>query len=144
MASVIALEETTLTRKLQIIDELCAGLHYAHRTGIIHRDIKPANIMVDVEGTVKILDFGLARGTAAGLTQSGTILGTLNYMSPEQLVDRGVDHRTDIFAVGAVFYALSSGRKAFPGEALNRASSIRLSMRGLHRLSGCAPISIPT
>ena len=120
LASVIALEETALTRKLQIIDEVCAGLHYAHRTGIVHRDVKPANIMVDTEGTVKILDFGLAQGTAAGLTQSGTILGTLNYMSPEQLLGSGVDHRTDIFAVGAVFYELLSGRRAFPGEALNR------------------------
>ena len=120
LASVIAYEETSLPRKLQIIDELCAGLHHAHRAGIVHRDIKPANIMVDVEGTVKILDFGIARGAAAGLTQSEAILGTLRYMSPEQLANKNVDHRTDIYAMGAVFYELLSGRKAYPGEALSR------------------------
>jgi serine/threonine protein kinase len=120
LANVIARKETSLARTLQITDELCAGLHYAHQTGIVHRDIKPANIMVDSAGTVKILDFGIARGPAAGLTQTGMILGTLNYMSPEQLQNRSIDHRTDIFAVGAVLYELLSGRQAFPGDTLAR------------------------
>jgi hypothetical protein len=123
LATVIAEEETSLTRKLQIVDEVCAGLHYAHRTGIVHRDIKPGNIIVDTEGTVKILDFGIAIGSAAGLTQSGVIMGSLNYMSPEQLSNTSVDHRTDIFALGAVFYELLSGRQAFaggtPGQVVN-------------------------
>ena len=118
--NIIAHEETSLIRKLQIIDELCDGLYYAHRAGVVHRDIKPANIMVDTEGTVKILDFGIARGAAAGLTQAGAMPGTPNYMSPEQLTNRSVDHRADIFAVGAVFYELLSGKQAFPGETLSQ------------------------
>src|ERR1700683_472962 len=103
-----------------LMDGLCAGLHYAHRAGIIHRDIKPVNVMVDTEGIVKILDFGIARAAALSLTQSGTqpgtVLGTLNYMSPEQLAGKAIDQRTDIFAVGAVFYELLAGRQAFPGD----------------------------
>jgi predicted Ser/Thr protein kinase len=110
----------TLTDRLGWIDGICAGLHYAHRAGIIHRDIKPANVMVDGDGGVKILDFGIARGATSGVThaatQAGTILGTLNYMSPEQLSGRPVDHRTDIFSAGAVFYELFTGRMAFPGD----------------------------
>jgi tRNA A-37 threonylcarbamoyl transferase component Bud32 len=110
----------TLLDRLTWIDGVCAGLSYAHRAGIIHRDIKPANIMIDGDGAVKILDFGIARGTSSGsthtATQAGTILGTLNYMSPEQLSGRTVDHRTDIFSAGAVFYEVFAGRMAFPGD----------------------------
>src|SRR4029079_19538240 len=109
-----------LLRKLRLIDGLCAGLHYAHRAGVIHRDIKPANVMVTPDETVKILDFGIARAPTGGATlagtASGTVLGTLNYMSPEQLSGQKVDHRTDIFSVGAVFYELLTGRMAFPGD----------------------------
>lgn len=124
LGTIIAHEEMPLTRKLQIMDELCDGLHYAHRAGIVHRDIKPANIMVDTEGTVKILDFGIARGSAAGLTQAGVMPGTPNYMSPEQLTNRSVDHRADIFAVGAVFYELLSGKQAFPGDTLSQVVNV--------------------
>jgi serine/threonine-protein kinase len=90
-----------LVRKLRWLEDLCAGLHYAHRAGIIHRDIKPANVMVDAEGAVKILDFGIARVDAGGLTQ-GNIVGTLNYMAPEQMEGQPIDARADIFAVGAL------------------------------------------
>ena len=110
----------SLLDRLGWVDGVCAGLSYAHRAGIIHRDIKPANIMIDGDGGVKILDFGIARGTSPGMThtatQSGTILGTLNYMSPEQLSGRPVDQRTDIFSAGAVFYEIFAGRMAFPGD----------------------------
>ena len=113
-------ESASVLEKIGWIDGVCAGLNYAHRAGIIHRDIKPSNIMVDADGAVKILDFGIARGTSTGLThaatQAGTVLGTLNYMSPEQLSGRAVDTRTDIFSAGAVFYELLSGRMAFPGD----------------------------
>jgi serine/threonine-protein kinase len=104
-----------LATKLQYIDELCAGLAHAHRAGIIHRDIKPANLIVAAEGTLKILDFGIARLADSSMTQSGMMLGTLNYMSPEQISGPDVDHRSDIFAVGAVFYELLSYQQAFPG-----------------------------
>ena len=105
-----------LGRKLQLIEDLCAGLAYAHRAGIIHRDIKPANIMVDSEGTLKILDFGIARVVASAMTLVGTLIGTVNYMSPEQISGRKIDLRSDIFAVCAVFYELLSYKRAFSGS----------------------------
>jgi serine/threonine-protein kinase len=108
--------EVALDSALNWMDGLCAGLHYAHRRGIIHRDIKPANLVVDEENKVKILDFGIARGPASGMTQVGMLMGTLNYMSPEQLSGKTIDHRSDIFAVGGVFYELLTGKQAFPGD----------------------------
>jgi serine/threonine protein kinase len=106
---------TPIARKLELMDELAAALAYAHKRGIVHRDIKPANVMVDADGTLKVLDFGIARIAESGLTQSGVMMGTLNYMSPEQLAGGAVDQRSDIFAVGAVYYELLSGRQAFSG-----------------------------
>ena len=120
LASLVGHADVTLGQQLALMDGLCAGLHYAHRAGIIHRDVKPVNVMVDAEGIVKILDFGIARAAALSLTQAGTqpgtILGTLNYMAPEQLAGKPVDQRADIYAVGAVFYELLTGRQAFPGN----------------------------
>jgi TPR repeat protein/predicted Ser/Thr protein kinase len=120
LSSLIGRSDVSLSQLVGLMDGLCAGLHYAHRAGIIHRDIKPVNVMVDTEGIVKILDFGIARAAALSLTQAGTqpgtVLGTLNYMSPEQLSGKAIDQRTDIFAVGAVFYELLAGRQAFPGD----------------------------
>ena len=104
-----------LWEKLAIIEDLCAGLHYAHVAAIIHRDIKPSNVMRDQSGVVKILDFGIARGAGSAITHAGDIVGTLNYMSPEQLSGEDVDHRTDIYSVGAVAYELVTGQMAFPG-----------------------------
>ena len=111
-----------LQRRLQLLLELCAGLGYAHRLGIIHRDIKPANLMITGGGILKILDFGLARLThdnASGLTQSGALLGTPHYMSPEQIEGRTVDHRSDIFSVGLVLYELLTYRKAYSGDGMH-------------------------
>jgi serine/threonine protein kinase len=104
-----------ISEKLAILEELCAGLHFAHGAAIVHRDIKPANVMLDESGTVKILDFGIARGSWAGLTRAGDVVGTLNYMAPEQLAGEPVDHRADIYAVGAVAYELITHQMAFPG-----------------------------
>ena len=113
------LDADMLTR-IDWMDGVCAGLQHAHRAGIIHRDIKPANIIIDNDGGVKIVDFGIARGPTSGVThaatQTGSILGTLNYMSPEQLAGRGVDKRSDIYSTGVVCYELFSGRMAFPGD----------------------------
>ena len=105
-----------LGRKLQLMEELCAGLRYAHRAGIVHRDIKPANIMIDQEGVLKILDFGIARLGSSSMTKTGMVIGTLNYMAPEQMAGQPVDARADIFSAGALFYELLSYRRAFPGE----------------------------
>ena len=105
-----------LADKLSYLEQLCAGLHFAHRAGIVHRDIKPANIMIDSDGVLRILDFGIARVEGSGLTQDGALIGSLNYMSPEQMLGRTIDPRSDIFSVGAVAYELISYQQAFKGN----------------------------
>jgi serine/threonine-protein kinase len=107
----------SLARKFELMDMLCSGLDYAHRQGVIHRDIKPANLMIDRHGVLKILDFGIARVQESGMTQSGGMVGTPNYMSPEQVEGLPADARSDIFSVGLVFYELLSYRQAFSGES---------------------------
>jgi tetratricopeptide (TPR) repeat protein len=104
-----------IVKRLALIEDLCAGLAHAHHAGIIHRDIKPTNIMLDGEGVLKVLDFGIARLGNSGMTQEGMMMGTVNYMSPEQVAGRNVDHRTDIFAAGAVLYEAVALAQAFPG-----------------------------
>jgi len=113
----------SLTDKLKLMMELCAGLAHAHEAGIIHRDIKPANLMVDHHRRLRLLDFGIARVVEAGMTMAGleitqinTRIGTPGYMSPEQHKGAEIDRRSDIFAVGAVFYELLAYREAFPGS----------------------------
>ena len=107
----------SLSRKLEIAAAICDGLAYAHRRGVVHRDIKPANVFVTDDGGVKILDFGLARMVSSELTGSNMMLGTLNYMSPEQVRGERTDHRSDIFSFGVVLYELLGGRKAFEGDS---------------------------
>ena len=101
--------------------QVASALTYAHREGVTHRDLKPANIMLTKSGA-KLLDFGLARSVAAGseiddLTQTGVIVGTAQYMAPEQVEGRKADTRTDVFAFGAVVYEMATGRRAFEGES---------------------------
>ena len=105
----------TLADKISYIEQICAGLHFAHRAGIVHRDVKPANIMVDQEGVVRILDFGIARVEGSAMTQDGSLMGSLNYMSPEQMLGHPIDHRSDIFSVGSVAYELLCYQQAFKG-----------------------------
>jgi serine/threonine protein kinase len=107
--------EVPVLKKLSYLEQLCSGLHFAHRAGIIHRDVKPANVMVDREGTVRILDFGIARIEGSALTQGGALLGSVNYMSPEQMLGRSIDHRSDVFAAGLLAYELITYRQAFKG-----------------------------
>jgi len=105
----------TLEERLVIMRAICRALAHAHGKNVIHRDIKPSNIYLTNSGEVKILDFGLAR-TLAAITKSTRVMGTANYMSPEQY-EREADHRSDIFSSGAVFYELLTYRMAFPGDA---------------------------
>lgn len=104
-----------LSDKISYLEQICSGLQFAHKAGIVHRDIKPANVMVDREGVVRILDFGIARIEGSAMTQDGALIGSLNYMSPEQMLGRPVDHRSDIFSVGSVAYELLCYQQAFKG-----------------------------
>ncbi len=104
---------------LRVLHQTAAALDYAHKKGIVHRDIKPANIMIDEDGTVKIADFGVAKIAASQqLTQAGTVLGTPNYMSPEQIQGKPVDGRADQFALAVVAYEILTGERPFTGEQL--------------------------
>jgi serine/threonine protein kinase/tetratricopeptide (TPR) repeat protein len=102
---------------VSIAAQTAAGLAKAHEVGITHRDVKPANILVTTEGVVKVLDFGIAKfGEGAHLTREGTAVGTLPYMSPEQLAGETVDLRTDIWSLGVVLYQMLAGRLPFTGD----------------------------
>ena len=101
---------------IPIYQQVCSALDYAHDHKIVHRDIKPANIMILENGVVKVADFGIAKMMATGMTRAGQILGTPNYMSPEQVKGRGVDGRSDIFALGVILYELVTGEKPFSGQ----------------------------
>ena len=110
---------TTVAAKLDVMEQVCDAIAYAHSMGVVHRDLKPANIFVMPHGQVKILDFGLARIGQSDMTGTGTILGTPHYMSPEQIRGVRVDSRADIFSLGSVFYELLSYRKAFHGDSVH-------------------------
>ena len=108
----------TLSRRLALIDQVCVGLAYAHRHGIVHRDVKPANLMVSHEsGVLKVLDFGVAGPVEVGGPAGGLLMGTPNYMSPEQVAGQTADHRSDVFSVGLVLYELIAYRQAFQGDS---------------------------
>jgi tRNA A-37 threonylcarbamoyl transferase component Bud32/tetratricopeptide (TPR) repeat protein len=102
-----------LERNLDLMIQICEGLQVAHAHGIYHRDVKPSNLVVSEDGLLKILDFGIARLSSSNLTASGLIVGTPDYMSPEQARGQDVDERSDIFSAGAVFYFMVTGRKPF-------------------------------
>ncbi|MGZ7082248.1 MAG: protein kinase domain-containing protein [Candidatus Angelobacter sp.] len=100
---------------LQLTRQICRGLDYAHSNGIVHRDIKPANIMITGNGTVKIMDFGIAK-SGGQVTNTGQVLGTPNYMAPEQVKGRQLDGRSDLFSLGVILYEMLTGEKPFVGQ----------------------------
>ena len=100
-----------------ILTSVLSALDYSHRMGVIHRDIKPGNIMLDNTGTVKVMDFGIARIESSDLTRTGTILGTPGYMSPEQLLGEAIDLRSDLYSAGIVLFELLTGERAFIGSS---------------------------
>jgi len=116
-----------LGRIVEIGSALADALAAAHEKGIMHRDLKPANVMMTLDGRVKVLDFGLAKETRinpieatqslAGQTQEGVILGTPAYMSPEQIMGRALDHRTDIFSLGVMLHEMATGKRPFAGHS---------------------------
>jgi TolB-like protein/tetratricopeptide (TPR) repeat protein len=118
----------SLPQAISVTACLLEALNHAHAAGVLHRDIKPENIMVTADGLAKLLDFGIARllgapesereaRTATALTEAGAVIGTVGYMSPEQLKGQPLDERSDLFSLGAVLYEMLSGNEAFPGES---------------------------
>lgn len=103
---------------LRILDEAAAAIDYAHSKGIIHRDLKPPNIMIGSDGAAKITDFGVAKMASAQATQTGVVLGTPSYMSPEQIADRPLDGRSDQFSLAIIAYQLLTGEKPFSGPTI--------------------------
>lgn len=107
-----------LKEVIRIVSAVAMALDYAHGNGIVHRDIKPANIMILNSGEVKVADFGIARVMATSKTQTGIVMGTPSYMSPEQIAGKKVDGRSDLFSLGVVLYEMISGEKPFDGDSI--------------------------
>jgi tetratricopeptide (TPR) repeat protein/predicted Ser/Thr protein kinase len=107
----------TVEKTVTIAKEVCEGLAEAHRLGVVHRDLKPSNIIIDKEGNARIMDFGIARSLKGkGITGAGVMIGTPEYMSPEQVEGKEADQRSDIYALGIILYEMVTGRVPFEGD----------------------------
>ena len=120
-----------LRRKVMIVVQVLDGLGHAHKVGIVHRDIKPANVFIVESGDAKIMDFGIARISASGAAASGMVVGTANYMSPEQVTGGAVDGRSDLFSVGCMLAEMAGGRPPFESDSV---------MSTLYRIAHSEPI----
>jgi serine/threonine protein kinase/Tfp pilus assembly protein PilF len=109
--------QLTVGKAVIIARQICEGLNEAHRLGVIHRDLKPQNVMIDGEGNAKVMDFGVARSVKSkGITEEGVIVGTPEYMSPEQVEGNEIDGRADIYSLGIILYEMLTGRLPFEGK----------------------------
>ncbi|GGJ88706.1 serine/threonine protein kinase [Pilimelia anulata] len=121
LKEVLAAEGRIMPRRaLEIVADICAALEFSHRHGIIHRDIKPGNVMLNRNGQVKVMDFGIARALASGattMTQTSAVIGTAQYLSPEQARGEAVDARSDVYAAGCVLFELLCGHPPFTGDS---------------------------
>src|SRR5919204_2406492 len=111
---------------IDYVRQILAALRFAHRNAIVHRDIKPHNVLVDAEGRLKVTDFGIARAGASQMTEVGSIIGTAQYLSPEQAKGTAVDARSDIYSAGVVLYELLTERVPFTGD-----TAVEIAMRHL-------------
>ncbi len=105
-------------RAVDLVIQILRALRYAHKRGIVHRDIKPQNVILDEEGQAKVADFGIARAAGSDMTETGAVVGTVQYISPEQAQGQPVSSRSDLYSAGIVLYELLTGRVPFDGEAL--------------------------
>jgi serine/threonine-protein kinase len=114
-------DDLPLAWRVRVLADVCEGLHYAHTSGIVHRDVKPSNIRILEDGTVKIMDFGIAKSmvSESTLTQAGITLGTASYLAPEQIRGEAVDARTDIFSLGVLAYELLTFSRPFAGDHIS-------------------------
>src|SRR5262249_26653674 len=109
--------KVTPERAVEIMRQVCLALDAAHTVGVIHRDLKPQNIMQDNQGRILVMDFGLARSVdSEGMTQTGALVGTMEYMSPEQAMGATLDQRSDIFSMGLIFFELLTGKMPYKAE----------------------------
>jgi tetratricopeptide (TPR) repeat protein len=111
-------EPLTFEQKVDVVVQMLEGLAHGHQAGIVHRDVKPANLFLTTDGTVKIMDFGVARFTMTSVTEAGAVLGTADYMAPEYVQGAGVDRRCDLWSAGCVLHELFSGHRPFAGESV--------------------------
>jgi len=110
-------EALPLSEKLDVVAQVCRGLAYAHERGIVHRDIKPSNVRLLDDGTAKIMDFGIAKlGAGHHITKTGMMVGTVHYMSPEQVRGQALDGRSDVFSAGVILHELLAGERPFKGD----------------------------
>ncbi|MGH9706051.1 MAG: protein kinase domain-containing protein, partial [Candidatus Acidiferrales bacterium] len=133
-----------LRKSVHLAMQICSGLKEAHAQGIVHRDLKPENVMIDAQGNVKIMDFGIARSMEAGTRATGSLAGTPAYMAPEQVAGKPVDYRTDIYSLGLILYEMFTGAQAFHAD-----TAVAVALKQLredpappHEVEPAIPVSI--